>query len=198
MNFGEDLSAIFGGLFGNSGSPYEDAMNEYKKWINQGQQMQNPFWQAGVGGIGDFQDWLKGMKDPSKFINDLMGKYQESPWAKYAQDAAMRGAQNMGSATGLTGSTPLAQFAQQNAKDISSADMQNWLKNVLGINTEYGAGQSKLMDTGQNAANSLTNMFSNAGDWMGHAAYGKGAREQYDRRSLWGGLFDMFNNLGLF
>lgn len=196
MDFGDALSGIFGGLFGDSGAPYEAAMDQYKDWSNRGQQMQNPFWEAGRGAIPDFQKWLKGMQDPSKFINDMMGKYQESPWAKYAQEAAMRAGQNMGSASGLTGSTPLAQFMQKNAKDISSQDMQNWLEKVLGINTQYGAGEAGLMQGGQNSANALTNMFGQMGGRMGEAAFGKEAGRQQDYNNLWGGLFNA--GLGLF
>jgi len=99
----------------------------------------------------------------------------------------MRAAQNMGSATGLTGSTPLMQQAQQNAQNISSQDMNQWLQNVLGINTQYGAGQQNLMTGGQNAANALTNMWGNMGNQMGQAAYGKKAGEDQDFWNMIGG-----------
>lgn len=189
---GDALSGIFGGLFGDSGAPYEDAMKQYREWANRGQQMQNPFWQAGTGAIPQFQQWTQRMQNPSDFINNLMGKYQESPWAKYQQEQMMHYGQNAGSASGLTGSTPLAQFMQQNARDISSQDMQNWLGRVLGINTEYGAGLGNLVSGGQGAANSLTNMFSDMGNRMGEASYGKEAGRSQDRNNLWGGLFNLF------
>jgi len=57
----------------------------------------------------------------------------------------MRAANNIGSATGMTGSTPMMQQAQQNAQNISSGDMQNWLSQVLGINNQYGQGEAGLM-----------------------------------------------------
>ncbi len=195
---GDAVSGIFGGMFGDSGRPYQDAMDQYERWARRGQEMQNPFWQAGVGAIPDFQQWLGGMKDPSGFINNLMGNYEESPWAKYAQQAAERGAQNMGSASGLTGSTPMAQFMQQNAKNISSQDMQNWLQNVLGVNTQYGAGQGMLMQGGQGAANALTNMFGDMGQRMGEGAFYKRRGQQFDRNSIWGGLMNAGLGMGLF
>lgn len=191
MNFGDALSGIVGGIFGDSGAPYEDAMKQYERWAKRGQEMQNPFWKAGTGAIPEFQNWLNNMRDPSSFINNMMGKYQESPWAKYSQQASMRAGQNMGSASGLSNSTPLAQFIQQNAKDISSQDMQQWLSHVLGINTQYGAGQAGLIQGGQGAANALTNMFSDMGGRMGEAAYGREAGRQQDRNNIWGGLFNL-------
>ena len=99
-----------------------------------------------------------------------MGQYQQSPWARYQQQQAMRMANNMGSATGLTGSTPLQLQAQQNAANISSQDMNNWLQNVLGINTQYGQGQQNLMAGGQGAANALTSLYGDMGERMGAGA----------------------------
>jgi hypothetical protein len=196
-NTGSGLSSFFGGLFGDSGEPYKDAMKQYQEWANKAQGVQQPYLDAGKRGMGNFEDWLGGIKDPSSFINHLMNGYQESPWAKFSQDQATRAAQNQGSASGLTGSTPLMQFAQQNAQNISSQDMNQWLSHVLGINTQYGTGESDLMHGGQNSANALTNMYGDLGRQMGDAAYGRRAGEQQDRNNMWGGLFDMFKN-GLF
>lgn len=195
-NIGDDLSGFFGGLFGDSGKPYEDAMDQYKEWAGKGQAVQNPFLNMGTGAIPQFQQWLGGMQDPSAFINRLMGQYQQSPWAKYQQDQAMRSGMNAASASGLMGSTPFLQQAQQNAGNISSQDMQNWLSQVLGINTQYGSGLQNQITGGQNAANSLTNMFSNVGQQMGEAAYGKRAGENQDRNNMWGGLFNLAGDVG--
>jgi len=192
-SFGGGIGQFIGGLFGDSDQPYEDAMDQYRQWAKRGEDVQNPFLKAGTGAIGNYQDWLNGMKDPSGFINNLMGKYQESPWAKYMQQQAMRAGNNAASASGLIGSTPFAQQMQQNAAGISSQDMQNWLGQVLGINTQYGAGNQYLMGQGANAANQLTNMFNQMGGRMGEAAYGAGAGRNQDRNNLWGGLF----NIGL-
>jgi hypothetical protein len=186
--FGSGLSQFLGGLFGDSGAPYEDAMKQYEKYGRMTQDIQNPFLQAGYGAIPQFQEWLKGMQDPSKFINNLMGQYQESPWSKYQQQQSMRAAQNFGSATGLTGSTPLQLQAQQNAANISSQDMNQWLQNVLGINTQYGLGNQSLINTGQNSANALTNFYSQQAKNMAEAAYGKKAGEGQDFFNLIGGI----------
>jgi len=181
------LGGLLGGLFGDSGAPYEDAMKQYREWAGKAENVQNPFLNAGTGAIGKYQDWLKGMQDPSKFINNMMGQYQESPWAKYQQQQAVRAGQNAASASGLTGSTPFAQQLQQNASNISSQDMNQWLQNVLGINTQYGQGQNNLMGYGANAANALTKMYGDMGQQMGEAAYGQKAGENSDFMNMLGG-----------
>ncbi len=181
------LAGILGGLFGDSGAPYQAAMDQYQQYGNRAQGAQNPFLQAGTGAIGNYQNWLQNQQNPSQFLNNLMGQYQESPWAKYQQQQALRTANNMGSATGLTGSTPLQLQAQQNASNISSQDMNNWLQNVLGINTQYGQGQQNLIGGGQGAANALTSLYSDMGKNLGEAAYGQEAGKQNDMWNLIGG-----------
>src|SRR5262245_21194960 len=118
------------------------------------------------------------MQDPSGFINNLMGKYQESPYAKYEQQQGLRAAQNMGSASGLSGSTPLMQFAQQQAQNISSQDMSQWLQNVWGVNTQYGQGQFGMMGQGMQAGNALTELMQNYMNNQAGLAYGKDAAQQ--------------------
>ena len=192
--FGSGLGGFFGGLFGDSGKPYNKAMEEYQKYMQQAQQTQQPYLNAGQGAIGDYQKWLEGQKDPSKFINDQMGNYQESPWAKNMQQQSMNAGQNAASASGLMGSTPLMGALQQNAGTIASEDQNKWLQNVLGINTQYGQGQQNLMNGGQNAANSLTNMYNQMGNNMGQAAYGQQAGKQQDFWNMIGGGLGMLGS----
>ena len=189
-------SSLLSGLFGNSGKPYEDAMKRYQEWGEKGQQAQNPFLQAGQGAIDPYQKWLSGMSNPSGFINNQMGQYQESPWAHNMQQQSMRAGQNFGSANGLSGSTPLAQQLQQNSGNISSQDMNQWLQNVLGINTQYGQGYGNLIGVGQNSANSLTNMYGDMGRQMGEQAANSGIARQNDRNNLFGGAIGLGAGFG--
>lgn len=185
------MGGFLGGLFGDSGKPYDDAMKQYEDWTNRAENAQRPYTQAGAGGVKDYQSWLKGQKDPSGFINNLMGQYSESPYAKYLQQQSMNAGQNMGSASGLSGSSALMQQMQQNAGNIASQDQNQWLQNVLGINTQYGQGQNNLIGYGANAANALTGMYDNMGGRAGEAAYGKAAGGQNDFWNTLGGLGSM-------
>lgn len=193
--FGSGLGGFLGGMFGNSDKPYDAAMDQYQEWANKGQNVQQPYLNAGQGAIGDYQDWLKGQKDPSGYINKMMGQYQESPYAHFLQQQSLRGGQNAASADGTMGSTPMNQQMQQNAGQIASGDMNQWLQHVLGINTQYGQGQQNLMQGGQQSANSLTNMYNNVGNEMGQAAYGKEAGKQQDKWNMIGGGLGMLGGL---
>ncbi len=185
--FGAGLGGLFGGLFGDSGKPYDKAMEQYQQWANKAQGVQQPYLDAGTNAIGSYQDWLKGMQDPSKFINNLMGQYQQSPYTTYLQQQAQNAGVNAASASGLTGSTPFMQQQQQNATNIAQQGLDNWLQNVLGINTQYGQGQQNLMTGGQGAANALTGLYNNMGQQMGEAAYGKEAGKKQDFWNTIGG-----------
>lgn len=185
--FGSGLGGVLGGLFGDSGKPYDKAMEQYQEWANKSQGTQQPFLDAGTGAIGDYQKWLQGQQDPSAFMNNLMGQYQQSPYNSYLQQQSQAAGQNAASASGLMGSTPFMQQQQQNAGNIAQQGMDSWLQNVLGINTQYGQGQQNLMQGGQNAANSLTNMYNQMGQQMGEAAYGKEAGKKNDFWNTIGG-----------
>lgn len=190
--FDSGLAALLSGIFGNSGSPYSAAMDQYKNFFNQGMGIQNPFYQAGLRGMGNYENWANRMSDPTSFINTIMKNYQQSPYAKYQQNQSIRAGQNAASASGMIGSTPFAQQLQQNAQNISSGDMQNWLQNVLGINTQYGNAEGNLMGMGANAANSMSNMISRFGEDMGEAAYGQRAGQNQDFNNIISGFAKMF------
>lgn len=193
--FGSGLGGLLGGLFGDSGKPYDKAMEQYQKYMQMGENAQQPWLQAGKGALGDYQKWLQGQQDPSGFINNLMGQYQESPYAHYLQQQSMRGGQNAASASGLMGSTPFAQQMQQNASGIASKDMNQWLQNVLGINTQYGQGQQNLIQGGQQSANHLTNMYNQIGQQMGEAEYNKHASKN---NNLWNTIGSGLSMIGGF
>lgn len=195
MSIFDGLGSLVGGLFGNSDKPYNDAMDQYRQWAQRGADAQQPFWAAGKNAIPGYNEWLHGMSNPSGFINNLVGKYQESPYAKYLQQQSVRAGQNAASASGLVGSTPFAQQLQQNANNISNQDLQSWLGNVLGVNSQYGQGLFGEIGLGANAANQLTNMYNDLGGRMGEAAFGRRAGKNQDFWNAFGGGLDIFGNL---
>ena len=183
-----DLGDIFSGFEGQSSNPFSAAMGQYQKWAQQGANAMSPFMQAGAGEIPSYQNWLKSMSNPTQFTNNLMANYQESPNAKFMQQQAIRSAQNAGSATGMNNSSPMNMQIEQNAGNISQQDMQNWMQNVLGINTEYGQGMGNLINNGEQAGNSLMNLYGNEANAMGESALGQQEGENQDTNNEFGGI----------
>jgi len=192
--FGSGLGGLLGGMFGNSGKPYDKAMEQYQKFMQMGQGVQQPYLDAGKQGLGNYQEWLQGQKDPAGFLNKMMGQYQDSPYTSYLQQQAQNAGINAGSANGTMGSSALAQQMQQNAGNIAQQGMDSWLQNALGINSQYGQGQQNLMQGGQNSANSLMNMYNQMSQQMGDAAYGKEAGKQSDWWNMLGGVGGMIGS----
>lgn len=191
------IPGLIGNLLGGGPSdPYQDAMDQMRKYEQKAAGMQNPFWQAGTGAIPQYQAWLKTMQDPTKFINQTMGQYQQSPWARFQTDQAMRANTNAASASGLIGSTPYQQAGEQYARDISSQDMNTWLGNVMGINTMYGQGLNNMMGMGQHAADAMTNFYGQMLDPMGIAAYGRSGANEQNMWNMMGGIGQMAGMLG--
>jgi len=123
-----------------------------------------------------------------------MGQYQESPWAHYQQNQGIRQAQNAGSASGLSGSTAMNKFLQQNAQGISSQDMQGWLNNALGINEMYGHGLHNQIGFGANAANHLSDIYGTMGNNLAGLAYGSTKSNQDDLGHIFGGAANIFSS----
>jgi len=158
-------------------NPYNDAMSQYGQWNQQAANQLNPYSQAGSGMIPQYQAWLKSMQNPAEFQNQLMQHYQESPTAQYMQQQMVRQAQNAGSAEGTVGSTPYTQQVEQTAGNISEQDMNNWISNVLGINSQYGQGMGNMIGMGENAGNALSSLYGDEAIGMGDLAYNQGTAQ---------------------
>lgn len=194
----DSMGSLFGGAMGLMNDPYGGAMKQFQKYANKSAGYQNPFFNSGQESMGQYNDWLSGMKDPSEFLNNLMGNYEQSQGSKYLQDQAMKASTNAASASGLTGSTPFQMQAQQNASGIASQDMQNWLQNALGINNQYGQGLEGNINRGQNAGNQLSNIFGNLGQNMGNAKFGQGQLRNDNISDMLSGLLGLFGGGGFF
>lgn len=191
-NDSSGLAGVLQGLFGDSGSPFKKGIDAQQPYFQGAQNFQNGFYQNGQNAMGQYNGWLQGMSDPSEFINKIMGGYSQSPWAKNMQTQSIRSGQNAASASGLSGSTPFAQQLQQNAGQISSQDQQNYLNNVLGVNTQYGSGLNNEMTMGQHAGDFLSKLFSDQGTNAGQAAYGQQAGKNQDWSAGIAGLMKLF------
>lgn len=187
--FQNPLTTLLAGIFGNSGKPYENAFKDYNQYAQQGMQYQMPFYNAGVNALGPLQGMLGKMSDPSGFVNNLMGNYQESPWAKFATGQAQQGANNSASASGLVGSTPFMQASADYSKGIASQDMNTWLSHALGVNQEALGGYQNLVGTGQNSANQLSNIMSMIARQASGSAYGSKAGDESDFANILKSIF---------
>lgn len=166
----DSIMQFITGLLSHSGKPYADAEREYDRYTQ-------PWSNAGTGARNAFTNRLDEMGNGENFYNNTMAGYNESPLARIQQQQAVRAGNAMGSESGLSGSTALTNYMQQNARDISSQDMQKYYNNRMGINNNYMTGQGRLMDYGHDSD-------TNAAGFHGNAAFGKTYAQGKDQNNI--------------
>lgn len=189
--FGGGLSQLLSGIFGGTGKAQQKAFDEYNKYQQQALGAQQPYNQAGMRGMKQYESMLGNMQDPGKFLNNLTGQYQESPYQKYLQQNALNASNNAASASGMMGSSPLSQFNMQQVGNIANSGIQDWLKQALGINSEALGGYQHLTDVGQKAANNISDIYGNLGNAAGGNAYNQQMAGQNQWSNILGGLGGM-------
>jgi len=189
---GGGIASILSGLFGNSGAGYQEAMDAYNKYIKQGEGQFNPYTQAGQRATSNLEAQLALMKDPQAFVNNILKGYSMSPEAQKEQQYGQQGIQNAASASGLLGSSPLFASAADYAKQFSTNDMQRYLQNVLGVNTEYLGGQNQLSNRGLQAASALADLLRQQAEANAMGEYGKASGHQSDINKIFSGIGSLF------
>lgn len=194
------IGGIMQGLFGDSGAAYEDAGKAYQgimeKYLPGIQQNFNPFIQAGQDALPQMQNALSKMSNPTEFMNNILGSYQESPYSQFLRKYGNQGMTNAASASGMLGSGALMKEASDYNQQLTSRDLQQYLGNVLGINQSYMGGLNSLAGMGLSGAASYGDVMSRLlpgyAEAMGGAAYGQKAGQQADQGALMGGITSFF------
>lgn len=117
------------------------AMEEYQGAWGDEQGYLNPMLGGGFGN----QNAMQAMLDPNQFYQNMMQGYQMSPAAEREMGAGEEAIRNAAGASGMAGSSDLAQQSAGYARDFTSDDMQRYFGNQMGI---FGQG----LGMGQNLA----------------------------------------------
>jgi hypothetical protein len=206
------LGAIIGGGLNVFNNPYDDSVNTlndilkgYGQYKGEMSGNLSPYMQAGNGAIGTYQNALNQMQDPTKFMNNIMGQYQQSPWAKFQTQQGINAANNAGSASGMLGSGAEQKELADYAQNISSRDMQQYFNNAMGINNQYLGGYGHLMDNGLNANSiyggflgNLMNSQAGVGKSLASAQSYQGQNENAGIGSMLGGLGSLAMGAAMF
>lgn len=184
------LNDLFGG--GGGKSP-KDAANEYLNQIpGVAHQGYDDYINQGKDASGKTKSAYEEMiNDPTGFINRLMGGYKESEGYKYQKDKLTQELSNTAAAGGIAG-TPLDQMNQgEGIQKLLSADMQQFLQNILGQHKEGLAGEEGIADRGFNASGKLTDALATTLGSQAGGAY----QDQVDRGNRSKSLWDTFGKI---
>lgn len=100
----------------NSGDSYQKDFDRYNQY----------------GNIEDYAYKHAGM-NPADYYKEIMGSYNESPEAKYAQEQAMKASNSGAAASGMLGSGAFMKELQENSNNISQRDRSDYFKRIMGV-----------------------------------------------------------------
>ena len=170
------------GLFGKRADPQAEA-NKYLDQIpGMGKGYYDPFIQRG-GRAGDILEGQYGnlINDPTSLIDKIMGNYETSKGYQTQKDILGRELGASAAAGGVAG-TPFHQQQQgEMVEGLLSQDMQNYLKNALGMYQTGLSGEAGLYDKGYGASGSLADLIGGSLNQQAGMAY-QGAQDKNARR----------------
>lgn len=190
---------------GDTDEGYEQARGAIQQGMQQqrgeeqrAEQAWGPY--GGIGGyaIPKYEGALEQGADPSAYLNQLMGKYQESPYLQNQIQAGEQAAGRASAASGMLGSGAEMQAAASRAQGLRSQDMQNYLNRALGLRQQYLGGMGGLMGAGERAAGGIAGERMGLGKelGMGYTGIGQTYMSQAQQPGWGGQLLGAAGTLG--
>jgi len=150
--------------------------------LDQMQQNQSPYMQAGQDALSQYQQMLaSGQLSPQFSFNPTMAQLEQTPGYQFALQQGLKGVQNSAAAKGLGYSGAQIKGAEQFGTGLASQTYQQQYQNALqNFNTNYQVGQnaanrlSGLVSLGQNAAAGVGNAGIQVAGNVGNALIGAG------------------------
>lgn len=127
-------------------------------------------------------------KDPVAFLENIMKGYEPSKSYQLREEEASRAAGNTAAAGGMRGSLSDIKNQARIADSLLGEDMQQWLQNVMGIQTEGLTGLNHFFDTGFDATKGLTGDLANVLGTKAQLAFQGQANQNQSRSDLLSGL----------
>lgn len=182
------LSTLFGG--DHDDNPMEAA----NKYLNQipgvAHEGYDPYVNVGQDASGKTKTAYEELiNDPTGFINKLMQGYKPSEGYQFQKEQLTKELGNAAAVGGIAG-TPQDQMNQgQGVQKLLSADMQQFLKNILGIYNTGLQGEEGIATRGYDASGKLTDALGGALNQQGGLAFqdaqAKNAQNGADRKGIW-------------
>lgn len=206
--FGGYLGGGLGDLFGayNIGRPqYNNPFNAANPYLQQmgqqGQQMYNPYINAGQGALPSLQNqYGQLVNNPGGVLSSMGAGYHQSPGYQWQLGQGMQAVGNAAAAGGMAGSPQQQQQAATMATGLANQDYYNYLNNVQHLYSQGLAGQQGLYDTGFNATNQLNQDYQNQYASQAQGAFaGAAGQNQFNQNKSQGvaGAFgSALNDLG--
>lgn len=150
--------------------------------MREAQKYYEPYQQAGGAALGQYQTALGQIADPRARYEHLMSGYHESPAAKFQQEQMEERIRNMMGARGLAGSGAESKSLMKYGQGLISQDQEKYLKDLMGIGSQYRSGLRGLTGLGYGAAGQMGQI----GQAMAPMAFGQASSKGSGLRNLIG------------
>jgi hypothetical protein len=137
-------------------------------------------------------------QDPAAFLEKLIGSYQPSKSYQLRLGESQKAAGNTAAAGGMRGSLNDITNESRIADSLLGDDMQQWLQNVMGLETQGLGGLTHTADTGFNAAKGLTGDLSNVLGTQAGLAFQGQANQNQSRSDLLSGIMKALGGIAGF
>ena len=174
-------------LFGGGNSNPMDAANPYLNQIpGVAHQGYDPYVNAGLDASGKTKSQYESLiSDPTAFINKLLEGYKPSEGYQFQKDQLTKELGNTAAAGGIAG-TPQDQLQQgQVIQQLLSGDMQQFLKNVLGVYGTGLQGEEGIASRGLDASKQLTDILGGSLNQQGGLAFQNQQQKNKNRNDIW-------------
>lgn len=170
------LGSLFGGDDEYSGPSPEQILEQA---YGMGRETFDPYIQRGHTAQDRASTQYNRMSEsPMDFLNEIIAGYSPSQGYKFREQKALEAARNSAAQGGISG-THNDQLGQaEMVSGLLDQDMQQWLQNVLGIQTTGLQGLENTANRGFGASQSLADLLGNISGSQAGLAYN---RQQADR-----------------
>lgn len=180
------LAGLFG--FGKGKNPADVANQTLQQIPGQTQQYYQPYMDAGNQSMSQLMQMLG--QNPTDTYNKLGEGYKQSPGYKFQLEQALASGNSANAAGGMLGSPQHVQQNEELAQNVAAKDYDEYMKNVLGLNSQNMQGLSGLAGLGANAANQYgSGIASNLGQQAQYGYAGQAGQNQQNQQN-WSNVFN--------
>ena len=170
---GGPIGGVAGWALDSAGDPYRDAEKEQQKYYMDAQGKLQPYNQNGQDQFKRLNGQAEALNDPAALEAKWAGGYRESPFAQQEEGKAKESGLDAASSMGLMGSSAALNNIQQSSSDITNADRQNYMNDLMQkYLASINVGQN-LYSTGANAAGQQSTNAMNTGANQAQLKYGE-------------------------
>lgn len=134
-------------------------------------------------------------QDPMAYLQQLMQGYQPSQGYQQRRDEALTAAGNTAAAGGMRGSFQDIKGQGRLADSLLTDDMQQWLKNVMGVQNNGLQGLGQFYNNGYDASKNLAGDLSNVFGTQGQLAFQDQSQKNRNAQNQFSGLGSLAGGL---